>query len=174
MSMHEGALAWQACCKSLTREIFMSGLVPFALLAMVGGMALPLQIGLNGYMRQALGSAMQAAFVSFAVGAVAGLGACYLLRDGAPTLERMSQTSPWMWLGGFCGVFYVWTTIVAGPTLGALLAVSLAIAGQVVASSLIDHFGALGFPQSSLSPLKLAGVALVVAGVVVIGYARQA
>lgn len=152
----------------------MSGLVPFALLAMVGGMALPLQIGLNGYMRQALGSAMQAAFVSFAVGAVAGLGACYLLRDGAPTLERMSQTSPWMWLGGFCGVFYVWTTIVAGPTLGALLAVSLAIAGQVVASSLIDHFGALGFPQSSLSPLKLAGVALVVAGVVVIGYARQA
>jgi bacterial/archaeal transporter family-2 protein len=86
----------------------------------------------------------------------------------------MSETAPWMWLGGFCGVFYVWTTIVAGPRVGALLAVSLAIAGQVVASSLLDHFGALGFPQNSLSPLKLAGIGLVVAGVVVIGYARQA
>jgi bacterial/archaeal transporter family-2 protein len=152
----------------------MDGKFAVMLLAMLGGSALPVQIGVNGVLRQTLGGAMQAAFVSFAVGAFAGLGACYLLREGAPTLERMSQTAPWMWLGGFCGVFYVWTTIVAGPRIGALLAVSLAIGGQVIVSSLLDHYGALGFPQNSLSPLKLAGIGLVMAGVLLIGYARQA
>jgi bacterial/archaeal transporter family-2 protein len=151
----------------------MSGNWIFVMLAMLGGSALPLQIGVNGSLRQALGSAMQAAFVSFAVGAAAGLGACILMRDGVPTLDRMGETAPWMWLGGFCGVFYVWTTIVAGPRIGALLAVSLAIAGQVAVSSLLDHYGALGFPQNSLSPLKVLGIGLVVAGVAVIGYARQ-
>jgi bacterial/archaeal transporter family-2 protein len=157
------------------REIIgMNGFIAAAMLALAGGAALPIQIGINGFLRQTLGSAMQAAFISFSVGAVAGLGACYALREGAPSLERLSATAPWMWIGGFFGVFYVWTTIVAGPRVGAVLAVSLAIAGQVVVASLLDHFGVLGFPQSSLSPLKIAGVALVVVGVVVIGYARQA
>jgi uncharacterized membrane protein YdcZ (DUF606 family) len=38
----------------------------------------------------------------------------------------------------------------------------------------LDHFGALGFPQSSVSPLKLFGVGCVILGVVVIGYAKAA
>ncbi len=147
--------------------------LPFAILALLGGAALPLQIGINGSLRQIIGSAMQAATISFSVGALAGLVASILMRDGAPTIEKLGQAAPWMWLGGFFGVFYVWTTIVTGPKLGALLAVSLVIAGQLTVSLALDHFGALGFPQSSISPLKLFGLGLVIFGVLVIGYAKQ-
>ena len=117
---------------------------------------------------------MQAATISFSVGALAGLAASLLMREGLPSPERLSQTAGWMWIGGFFGVFYVWTTIVTGPKLGALLAVSLVIAGQVLMSVALDHFGALGFPQSSVSPLTLFGVGCVILGVVVIGYAKAA
>ncbi len=70
-----------------------------------------------------------------------------------------------MWFGGFCGSFYVWTTIMSGPRIGAALAVSLAIAGQLIVAAVLDHTGALGFPQHALSPLRLGGIALVIAGV---------
>lgn len=148
--------------------------LPFVLLALLGGAALPMQIGINGSLRQIVGSAMQAATISFSVGALAGLIASLVMREGTPSLEKLGQVAPWMWLGGFFGVFYVWTTIVAGPRLGALLAVSLVIAGQVLMSVALDHFGALGFPQSSVSPLKLFGVGCVIVGVVAIGYAKAA
>lgn len=148
--------------------------LPLALLALLGGAALPAQIGINGSLRQIVGSAMQAATISFCVGALAGLAASLLMREGTWSLERLGQAAPWMWLGGVFGVFYVWTTIVTGPKLGALLAVSLVIAGQLMMSLALDHFGALGFPQSSISPLKLLGLGLVIAGVVVIGYAKSA
>jgi bacterial/archaeal transporter family-2 protein len=146
----------------------------FVLLALLGGAALPVQIGINGSLRQIIGSAMQAATISFSVGALAGLIACIIMREGTSSLERLWQVAPWMWVGGFFGVFYVWTTIVTGPKLGALLAVSLVIAGQLTVSLALDHFGALGFPQSSISPLKLFGLCCVIIGVLVIGYAKQA
>ncbi|MGL4441548.1 MAG: DMT family transporter [Bosea sp. (in: a-proteobacteria)] len=147
--------------------------LPFVLLALLGGAALPVQIGINGSLRQIIGSAMQAATISFSVGAVAGLIASIAMRDGVPSMEKLGQVAPWMWIGGFFGVFYVWTTIVTGPKLGALLAVSLVIAGQLTVSLALDHFGALGFPQSSISPLKLFGLGCVIVGVLVIGYAKQ-
>jgi transporter family-2 protein len=147
--------------------------LPFVLLALLGGAALPVQIGINGSLRQFIGSAMQAATISFSVGALAGLIASIQMREGTPSLEKLGQSAPWIWIGGFFGVFYVWTTIVTGPKLGALLAVSLVIAGQLTVSLALDHFGALGFPQSSISPLKLFGLGCVIFGVLVIGYAKQ-
>jgi transporter family-2 protein len=143
------------------------------MIAFLGGSALSLQVGVNSALRGVVGTAMQATFISFSVGAVAALAASFAMRDGPPALEKLAQTSPWMWLGGLCGVTYVWATIVAGPKLGATLTLSLAIAGQLLAALLLDHFGALGLPRNEASLLKLAGVACVIMGVVIIGYARN-
>lgn len=53
-----------------------------------------------------------------------------------------------------------------GPKgIGALLFMSLVLAGQLSAALLLDHFGWAGFNQSSITPGKLAGLALIVAGV---------
>ncbi len=76
--------------------------------------------------------------------------------------------------GGTLGAFYVFTSIFAGPKIGAAYAVPLAIAGQVLVALLLDHFGWLGFPQSAISPLKLAGAGLVISGVAIIAWAKTA
>lgn len=147
---------------------------PLILLAFAGGAFLPIQIGVNGQLRAGLGHAMQATFVSFAVGACGALVACLLMRVPWPKPEQIAAPALWMWFGGLCGTFYVWTTITSGPRIGAALAVSVAIAGQLVMAALLDHTGALGFPQHAVSPLKLLGIGLVVAGVVVIAWSKQA
>ncbi len=151
----------------------MSATVPLILLAFLGGAVLPLQMGVNGLLKQGLGHPMQATFVSFGVGTMAALVACLLMRVPWPSPDRLAMPAAWMWFGGCFGAFYVFTTIVSGPRIGAALAVSLAIAGQLIAAALLDHTGALGFPQDSLSPMKLAGIGLVIAGVLVVTYSRQ-
>jgi transporter family-2 protein len=112
--------------------------------------------------------------VSFTVGAVGALVACLAMRVPFPRAEQIAAPALWMWFGGLCGTFYVWTTIMSGPKIGAALAVSLAIAGQVIMAAWLDHTGALGFPQHALSPLKLAGIGLVIAGVIVVAYSKSA
>ena len=152
----------------------MTATLPLILLAILGGAVLPLQMGVNGSLRQGLGYPMLATFVSFSVGSIAALLACILMRVPFPASDKLAAPATWMWFGGCFGAFYVWTTIISGPKIGAALAVSLAIAGQLLMAAMLDHNGVLGFPQDSLSPLKLAGIALVIAGVVLIGYAKQA
>jgi bacterial/archaeal transporter family-2 protein len=146
--------------------------LPLILLAFAGGALLPIQMGVNGLLRAGLGHAMLATLVSFTVGAVGAFVACVAMRVPFPRPDQLAAPALWMWFGGLCGTFYVWTTIVSGPRIGAALAVSLAIAGQLVMAALLDHTGALGFPQHSLSPMKLAGIGLVIAGVVVVAFSK--
>jgi bacterial/archaeal transporter family-2 protein len=143
-------------------------------LALMGGMMLPIQIGINASLRKFLEHPLQATAISFAVGAVAAVVASLALRAPLPALQKLAGSSAWMWIGGALGAFYVFTTIFAGPKIGAAIAVPLAIAGQVIVALALDHYGWLGFPQSSLSPLKLFGGCLVIAGVAVIAYAKAA
>jgi bacterial/archaeal transporter family-2 protein len=151
----------------------MTSNLPLIILAFLGGAVLPIQIAFNSNLRLSFGSAMQAAFVSFAVGAFAALAVCIVTRTPLPTAEKLATPAIWMWFGGCFGVFYVWTTIMTGPRIGAAFAISLAIAGQLIIAALLDHNGALGFPQNNLSTLKLAGIGLVIAGVALVGYAKQ-
>jgi transporter family-2 protein len=46
--------------------------------------------------------------------------------------------------------------------------VAFGIAGQFIASLLLDRFGLLGFPERAVSWVRLAGVALLVAGAVLV------
>jgi bacterial/archaeal transporter family-2 protein len=152
----------------------MTANLPLIILAFVGGAFLPLQMAVNGQLRVGLGSATQVTFVSFTVGAVGALIACLVMRVPFPKAEQIAAPALWMWFGGLCGSFYVWTTIMSGPKIGAALAVSLAIAGQLIMAALLDQTGALGLPQHSLSPMKMLGIGLVIAGVIVVAYSKGA
>jgi bacterial/archaeal transporter family-2 protein len=62
----------------------------------------------------------------------------------------------------------VLAAVVLAPKLGAGTLVAAVVAGQMITSLLLDHYGLIGFPIHSLSPLRLMGAALVIAGVVLI------
>ncbi|MFN2416074.1 MAG: DMT family transporter [Pyrinomonadaceae bacterium] len=54
------------------------------------------------------------------------------------------------------------------PRLGAATFISVTIAGQVPVSVLPDHFGAVGFAERPVTPLRLLGALLLVAGVLMV------
>ncbi len=54
------------------------------------------------------------------------------------------------------------------PRLGAALAFSLIVAGQLMMSVIMDHFGLFGVPVNPVNPAKMLGFLLLLAGVILI------
>ena len=140
----------------------------FLLLALAAGILLPVQAGLNAQLRSALGSPIAAAFVSFLVGTIALAAATLLFRVSFPVSRAWTVTHPVQWSGGIIGAVYVLAAVVLAPKLGAGTLVAAVVAGQMITSLVLDHYGMIGFPIHSLSPARLMGAALVIAGVILI------
>ena len=138
------------------------------LTALVVGMGVPLQAGVNAELRVWLGHPLQAALVSFAVGTailsvmVVGLGLSW---SGASAVGRAPW---WVWLGGLLGAIFVSVTVVLAPRLGAATMIGAFVSGQLVGSLLIDHYGIVGYSVRSISTGRILGAVLLLAGVLLI------
>jgi transporter family-2 protein len=137
-------------------------------LAVVAGAALPVQFSINAQLRGWLhGSAVVAAAVSFFVGTIALVLIAVILRE--PWSGGAVRYVPWwLWTGGLIGAFYVLSSIILLPRLGAAATVAFVLGGQVVASIVLDNFGWLNVPKHELSPGRLVGAALIAGGVALV------
>lgn len=138
----------------------------FLALVIAGG-ATALQAPTNARLATAMGSPVNAAFVSFAVGTVA-LGILAAVLHTRPDVTAAKSLPAYAWVGGLYGSIFVVAAAWGVPRLGAALTITLMVAGQLIASLLIDQFGVLGAPQTSISLTRIGGVALVIAGVVLV------
>ena len=136
--------------------------------AFAAGVALPVQFGINAQLANWLDSPVRAAFVSFLTGTIVLAGAAALVFKPLPSVSRLGHAPWWVWVGGAFGAFYVAGSIVAAPRLGAATLVAAIVAGQSLASVVVDHFGWVGFEPKHVSAGRLAGVVLVGAGVVLV------
>jgi len=138
------------------------------LLALAAGVLLPVQAGVNAQLRSVVGSPLTAALVSFLVG-TAGLGTAAVIFRAPMALRAAWAVSPWwLWVGGLIGALYVVATIVLAPRLGAATLVAAVVAGQMIASLLLDQYGLLGFPTHPMNGLRVLGAALVIVGVILV------
>ena len=141
----------------------------FILLAFVIGMATTVQAGVNSQLRVAIDNPILAAIISFSGGLTVLIFAFALFNTGpVPALEDFRQVSWWKFFGGAFGAFYVFSVIFIVRDLGPANMLALAVAGQLLAAIVIDHYGWLGFSVHHVSPLRLVGVAFLVVGVYLI------
>ena len=139
---------------------------PHLMAAMVGA-GLTVQVGMNATVRFAIGSPVLAAIVNFVVGLTALILVAVL--SGSRWAPGSTVAVPaWAWFGGLLGALYVASTTVLGPRLGAAALLAFTLSGQMLAALVVDHYGIIGFPQSPLTPSRLLGAALLVAGVLLI------
>lgn len=137
-------------------------------LAFVAGLLLTVQVGLNAALRNAFGNPGTAALANFMVGTVGLFVYLLVTRAEWPGRAAISAAPAWAWLGGLLGAFYVASSVVVGPRLGAAALLALTVFGQLAASLVVDNYGWLGFPQHPLTMARVAGVVLLLAGVVLI------
>lgn len=140
----------------------------FAIVAVIlAGGATALQAPTNARLMTAVGSPVNAAFVSFAVG-TAALGLLAAILQAKPDWAA-ARGLPWYaWIGGLYGSIFVVAATWGVPRLGVALTITLMVAGQLLVSLILDHFGAFGAPVQPVNLGRMAGVALVIAGVLMV------
>lgn len=147
-------------------------LLIYPLLSLIAGFALSLQVGINGVLRSKTGSSILSSLISFTVGALA-LGVIFLFTllngtNSSITSIHVKNTSWWMYLGGFLGAFYIFTTIFVSPKIGFANMFSLVICGQIILAVIFDHFGLLGNEVHLLNPTRILGIVLLILGVYIV------
>lgn len=139
----------------------------FLITALIGA-SLAAQVGLNSIMRVHVGSAAAAAFINFAVGTVVLAAVVLATRTPLPSTAQLAGAPWWAWLAGFAGAAYVASSAVIGPLIGGAAFLALIVAGQMIGSLALDHYGVLGFPERPADALRILGAVLVVTGVVLL------
>ena len=137
----------------------------YLVFALLAGAMLPIQFGINAQLATWVGGSIRAAFGPFVVGAAALLVAVLFAQRGLP--DRAGDAPWWVGSAAFLGAFYVLGSIATAPKLGAATLVALILAGQAIASLLVDH-GWVGFEEDLTAPLRVAGVVLLAAGVALV------
>lgn len=139
-----------------------------AFAALVAGVGLAVQAGVNAAMARAAGRAELAAIVNFAVGLVALVAWAAASRVRWPSTATLAAAPAWSWAGGFLGAFYVTAAVLIVPRLGLALTLGLSVAGQLVGALLLDRIGAFGLAARPLTPSRVVGVAMLIGALVLI------
>jgi transporter family-2 protein len=148
------------------------GRAGWAALGLIAGAVLPVQGAINAQLRADLDAPAAVGALSFVVAtlAMAALLAGLLAAAATPRprVSELGSLPWWGWLGGLCGATYVVSVFALIPEIGVAPTVALTVAGQQLASVLVDRYGLLRLPRREISNRRMAGVGVLLAGVALI------
>jgi transporter family-2 protein len=122
---------------------------------------------MNATLARVIGSPLWASVINFAIGLLALVGFAVVAGARAST-GGFGQVPAWAWIGGLLGAGYVASVTILGPRLGGMTLVALVLAGQLLVALVVDQFGILGYPQIAVTPTRLLGAALLLAGALLV------
>ena len=136
-------------------------------LATLAGLFLPLQSLINARIGAAMNGPMMAALVNFIGGTVGLIVLILMFRLPWPSSAQAALVPSYGWLTGLFGAFFVAQAAFTVPKLGAAGMIALVVAGQMIGSIVLDHFGIMQ-PVQPITLQKILGAMLLFAGVVLI------
>jgi transporter family-2 protein len=136
-------------------------------LVAMAGCFVGLQAPVNARLGRQVGS-LQAATISFTVGTIALLLITALSSGGVSGIGNATRAPWWALIGGLLGAFYVTVALITVRTLGVSSLTAIVVAGQLAIAVVVDRFGLLGIAKQSIDPLRIVGLLLLLAGVVLV------
>lgn len=136
-------------------------------LSTVGGILIPIMAALSGGLGRTLDNPWAAAAIVSA-GAFA-LVLAFTLATGSMNVswDALKQAKPLQVLAGVGFAYYLLSITWVGPRFGIGNAVMFVLAGQIISSAVIDHFGLFGAPQKPIDLLRASGLVIMAAGIAI-------
>jgi transporter family-2 protein len=139
----------------------MQTLIPVLIVGLLSGVAVGLQSPLASMITQRLG-AIESIFIIHFGGAL--MISLPLILIGGGNLSNW-RSLPWYALGaGAMGLIVVGGVSFMIPRVGVAASITLIIAGQLVISSILDHYGLLGVQLRPIDLQRILGLLIVFAG----------
>jgi len=145
--------------------------LPLYLLTLLLGVVLAVHLSMNGKVGAVLNNARVGNALFWCIGA---LGAVLIGLTGwqSGALRPLKDVSPLLLTAGIMGACLVFAIAWLIPQVGAGAVMITLIAGQVLGGLVMSHFGWLGSPVQPISLTKLAGVVVMIVGVVLATYGK--
>ncbi|MFD5179895.1 DMT family transporter [Nocardia sp. NPDC058379] len=141
-------------------------------LGLGAGAVLPVQGATNAALRRALDDPFATGLWSFVVAtATIAVALIVLVSTGRTPRPRLAplRTVPWWgWLGGVAAATYVTVTFTVIPQISAATTIALTVTGQQLVSAAIDHRGWFQLPSKPVTSGRLAGLAALITGCVLV------
>lgn len=140
----------------------MESILLIILIGLAGGIAVGLQSPMASMLTQRLGM-FESVFIVHLGGALLALIPILIYSGG-----KLSQwrTVPWYALGaGIFGLIVIGAVSYMIPRIGVAGAITCIVAGQLLVSTVLDHFGLLGVMTRAMDPTRALGLAVVLVGV---------
>ncbi len=140
----------------------METVILIILIGLAGGVAVGLQSPMASLLTQRLGI-FESVFIVHIGGAIIALIPLLVYGGG-----RLSQwrSVPWYTLGaGVFGLIVIAAISFTIPRVGVAAAITTVVAGQIMASAMIDHYGLLGSMVRPMDLSRAVGLAVVLFGV---------
>ena len=141
--------------------------VSYAIWAFLAGALIPLMGILNAGLARGAGGPVPATVILFTTALVGSLLLFLVTPVRVPDLATLARIPPGQYTGGLIVGFYVASITFLAPRFGVGNAILFAVSAQLLTAAVIDHFGLAGALLRPLTPIRLTGLLIVVAGVVV-------
>ncbi|WP_452223107.1 DMT family transporter [Lacinutrix chionoecetis] len=144
-------------------------LLPFYLLAFIGGVFLAVQAGYNTQLGSILKQPVAAA-ISTSIASVI-FGSIFILLFSRDTLQLTTMTQvPWyLWfVGGLFSVVGISLYFYTIPKLGISRMIALGLCGQLIFSLIAGKFGWLNLPVEPITTKRAIGACAMIIGIVLI------
>lgn len=135
----------------------------YNILVLVIGALISVMISFNSGLEGYVGSTYSVVIIH-AVGLIAILIVAAIKKEKIVIKEAIPF---YLFLGGIFGVMLTLVNIITIGGIGVALTTALAVFGQLVFSSLVDHFGLFGLTKYEFNPKKLVGFFIVLVGLVI-------
>ncbi|MEW2922238.1 MULTISPECIES: DMT family transporter [Flavobacteriaceae] len=139
------------------------------LLAILGGVFLAMQGGLNAKLGIHLKSPVLASLIAFAFSTLFALILVLASLRTSFDVGLMRKIPVYLWFSGaffsVCGICLYYHTI---PKLGISSMISLGLFGQLLFSTIAGHFGWFGLPEEPVALKKIIGVLAMTGGIILI------
>jgi transporter family-2 protein len=130
------------------------------LVVLLGGAATAVQAGVNGALGRKVGT-IEGAFTSFLIGTVALFLIMMFLGKG--NVLQIVSLPKWQLTGGLLGALYVIGMVFAVPKIGVASSMVAVIAGQLLTSTILDHFGVMSGKPIPIDWQRVVGIVLLAA-----------
>lgn len=138
--------------------------VAFAGIMLLTGIGIPILAALNGGLGARLGSPLAASMILFGLAfLIASAGA--LITGSLGAVRFTGDIPAHFYFGGLFVAFYVIAVTFIAPRFGVGNAIFFVLVGQLVSAATIDHFGLFGAIRSAIDLKRVAGIALMIAGI---------
>jgi len=134
--------------------------VVFVAAAGVGG---TIQAAVQATLGDRVGTIEALGFAMLVAG-VCGVVVLVVARQSFHAVPAALREPAWLWVGGALSAFIVLSFTFAAPRIGVSAAIGVYIAGTLISSAVVDHFGWLGVDRIALGWPRVVGIVLLLAG----------